>query len=72
MEDAKLDILAMLGMAEIEAMDDMFGTDGIDMDRDGTLGTDEGAVGDDTLDLFMHFSMCPLRTSLRLNFLPHS
>lgn len=22
--------------------------------------------------LFMHFSMCPLRTSLRLNFLPHS
>jgi len=22
--------------------------------------------------LFMHFSMCPLRTSLRLNFLPQS
>ena len=22
--------------------------------------------------LFIHFSMCPLRTSLRLNFLPHS
>ena len=36
----------------------------------------EVLVGDmdtlDTLDLLIHFSMWPLRTSLLLNFLPHS
>ena len=33
------------------------------------------ALGDETreeLDFDMHFSMCPFRTSLLLNFLPHS
>jgi len=72
MELAKLDMLAMLGMAEmedIEDMEDMLGTEGIDMDR---LGTEVGADGDDTFDLFMHFSMWPFRTSLLLNFLPQS
>ena len=39
------------------------------------LGMDANEVlvfGDDTLDLLMHFSMCPFSTSLLLNFLPHS
>ena len=66
---ARLDMLAMLGMAAMEEMEDMFGTEGIDMER---LGTEVGAEGEETLDLFMHFSMCPFNTSLLLNFLPHN
>ena len=72
MELAKLDMLAMLGMAEMEDMEDIediLGIEGIDMDR---LGTEVGADGEDTFDLFMHFSMCPFNTSLLLNFLPQS
>lgn len=51
---ARLDMLAILGIAEMEDMEDRDGTEGIDMDW---LGTDAGAEGEDTLDLFMHFSM---------------
>jgi len=51
---ARLDMLAMLGMAEMEDIEDMLGTEGIDMDR---LGTVVGADGEETFDLFMHFSM---------------
>ena len=43
---AKLDMLAMLGMAEIEDMEDIFGTEGIDMDR---LGTEVGAESSHTI-----------------------
>jgi len=66
---ARLDMLAMLGMAEMEDIEDMLGTEGIDMDR---LGTVVGADGEETFDLFMHFSMWPFNTSLLLNFLPQS
>ena len=66
MELAKLEMLAILGIAEMEDKD---GTEGIDMLE---LGTEVGAEGEETFDLFMHFSMWPLRTSLRLNFLPHN
>jgi len=71
---ARLDMLAMLGIEDMEMaeMEDMLGTEGIDMEREGTLGTEVGAEGEDTFDLFMHFSMCPFRTSLLLNFLPQS
>ena len=35
---------------------------------EGTLDT----LGEDPLDLLIHFSMWPFRTSLLLNFLPQS
>jgi len=54
-------------------MAEMVGMEGIDMvmcPGDMVEGVDELMMGDATVDLFIHFSMWPLRTSLLLNFLP--
>lgn len=60
---------ALLGMAPMDMdMGDWMGLPiGVPMLPMDVFGTVGGR-----LDLFMHFSMCPLRTSLRLNFLPQS
>ena len=60
-------------MARLE-MADMVGIEGMDMVRwevEPMGEALEGLIGEAT-DLFMHFSMCPFRTSRRLNFLPQS